>query len=347
MIRWGLRAVQSALLAVLLAPGAVSAAPITTLVVIVTTGCPVCHAPMRVGIVRGIFERHGLGIRLISPSPAVGLQQVADGTAHVTVASTAAMARVAAQDARLRGIFTAYGDATGKVPTDNFTIIARRASAIREGHLEDLRGKRIALNRGSDGHQYFFYAAAKAFDPMHDVTIVAPPASGLLDALKGGTADAVVLQEPAASQALQSWSDAFVVQRGGSGVQFVSLRIVSARYLAAHPGTVKRYIAAFAEAAQYVRTHPGETTDILLPELGGISRAPVLSAVKELDLDMRVSRASLRAAQQSYEFDVKIGAIPRAPAFDQMFDIRLLRQVERERPDLFSDLPAIPAAELL
>jgi len=39
---------------------------------------------------------------------------------------------------------------------------------------------------------------------------------------------------------------------------------------------------------------------------------------------------------------MKIGALRRAPTFEDMFDLRALRQVEREHPELFRDLPKVP-----
>jgi ABC-type nitrate/sulfonate/bicarbonate transport system substrate-binding protein len=57
---------------------------------------------------------------------------------------------------------------------------------------------------------------------------------------------------------------AILVQRGGDHMQFLELRVASPQYLATHPGTIKRFVTAFAEAAQFVRTHPDETVDIMI-----------------------------------------------------------------------------------
>ncbi len=339
------RTLQALLLSLLLAAGTVAAAPMTTLVV--TDGESLSNTPMFVGIARGIFEKYGLNIQLTSPATGFeAMQQVTDGTAQVANAAPAIVAQVIAQGAHLKSIFPARGDATGNVPTDNgIAVVARKSSGIREGHLEDLRVKKIGLPRGTIAHQYFFYAgAAKGLDPINGITIVPTPPSGLPGALQRGTVDAVVIWEPVASQALQSTSDAFVVQRGGNHIQYIDLRVVSSQYLATHPGTIKRYIAAFAEAAQYIRAHPDETTNIVMQYVKGVSREAVRTGVGYLDPDMRVSKATVQAAQQGYDFAIKIGALKQAPAFEEMFDLRILRQVEREHPELFRDLPPVPEA---
>ncbi len=343
MLAWRRRTVLVVLLPLLLAAGTATAAPMTTLVV--TLPSPLVRATMVVGVARGIFEKHGLSIQL---SPAVtgfaALKQVTDGTAQIGSAAPTVIAQMIAQGAHLKSIFAQNGDATGTVPTDNLiAVIARRTSGIREGHLEDLRGKRVGLPRGTDVHVYLTNAlVAKGLDPQSAVTIVSTPFPGLPGALHDGSVDVIVAPETLASQALELTSDAFVVQRGGNHIQFLDLRVVSPQYLATHPGTIKRYVTAFAEAAQYVRTHPDETTDILMQQ--GVSRAAVRAAVGFLDPDMRVSKATVQALQEGYDFAIKIGALKRAPTFEEMFDIRILRQVEREHPELFRGLPPVPEA---
>ena len=342
---WGWRTVLGLVLASLLAAGTATAAPVTTLVVITVN--PINETPMYVGMARDIFAKHGLTVRLVPSPPGAGLlQRVIDGTAQAGVAVPHQMALALAQGANLKSIFPLHGDATGRVPADALcVVIARKASGIREGHLEDLRGKKIGVPGATIVHEYFFYAlAAKGLDPVNDVTIVSTPPAGLPGALQRGAVDAIVASEMAASIAIESTPDAVVVQRGGNHMQFLSLEVVNARYLATHPGTVARYTAAFAEAAQYVRSHRAETADLLMRNFTGVTPAAVRNAVGIANPDMRVSRITMQGAQQSYDFAIKIKLLKQAPTFEEMFDLRILRQVEREHPELFRDLPPVPEA---
>ncbi len=332
----------AAVLAVTLV-GAAPAPPITTLVV--TALNPIADAPVYVGVARDIFAKHGLTVQIAPAVPGSGpLQRVVDGSAQIGVAAPAAVAHARARGANLKSIFAAHGDATGKVPTDAlFAVIARKTSGVREGHLEDLRGKKVGLASGTDGHKYFFYAlAAKGLDPLKSLTITSLPPAGLPSALRNGAVDAIVTGDPTASLVLESTRDAIVVQRGGNYVQFLTLEVVASQYLATHPGTINRYIAAFAEAAQYVRSHRDETTDVLMPRITGVSRAAIRAAVGVADPDMRVSKITVQAAQQSYDFAVNIGLLTAAPTFAEIFDLRILGQIQREYPGLFRDLPPIP-----
>jgi len=48
--------------------------------------------------------------------------------------------------------------------------------------------------------------------------------------------------------------------------------------------------------------------------------------------------------QLGCDFAVKMGVATRTPAFREVFDFRILREVERDRPGLFRALPPIPEA---
>jgi len=342
---WGWRTVFALVVASLLAAGTATAAPMTTLVVI--TANPILETPNYVGVARDIFTKHGFTVRLVPTLPGVGvLQGVVDGTAQVGVAVPHQMALALAQGANLKSIFTMHGDATGRVPTDAlYVVIARKASGIREGHLEDLRGKKIGLPATTVVHEYLFYAlSAKGLDPVNDVTIVPTLPAGLIGALQRGSVEAIVAPEMAASIAIESTPDAIVVQRGGNYMQNLTLVVVNSRYLATHPGTMTRYTEAFAEAAQYIRGHRAETADLLMRNFVGVTPTAVRSAVGIASPDMRVSKVTVQGAQQSYDFAIKIKLLKQAPTFEEMFDLRILRQVEREHPELFRDLPPVPEA---
>jgi sulfonate transport system substrate-binding protein len=331
------------LLSVLLAAGMVAAAPITTLTVVIAPG--VGQAPVYVGVARGIFEKYGLNVRVSNAVTGLaGITQVADGTAQVGSAAPGPIAQTAPAGS-LKSIVAGWGDATGNVPTDDtLVIVARRTGGIREGHPEDLRGKKVGLPWGTDNHQYLLAVlAAKGLDPTTAVTIIRVQPPAMIGALKDGTVDAVVAALNA-SQVLQSVADAVAVQRGGNYIRFGNLQFASSRYLATHPGTLTRYVTAFAEAAQYVRLHPDDTVDVLSQYLKGVDRQTLRADLGRFRLDPRISRATARSAQEAYTFAMQIGALKQPPTFEQEFDVRILRQVERTHPELFKDLPPVPDA---
>lgn len=334
-------------MSLLLIAGGATAAPLAPLT-ITSGGLCICHAPAYVGIAKGIFEKHGLNIQILRVASGFeGLTAVQSGSAHVADAVMAVVAQAAAQGVSVKAVFMANGDATGKVATDDyFAIVTRKSTGIREGRLEDLKGKKIGLPRGTIAHQYFYYAfQAKGLDPSKDVTIQHLSPVDLPSALQSGSVDAIAVWEPIPLQALDMMSDAFAVYRGGNHIQYLFQRWMSPKYIASSPDAVKNFIAAFAEAAQYTRMHSDETTDILLAgDFKGMNRATVRKSLSFLTFDMRVSKATIKAAQQGFDFAVAVGALKQAPKFEEMTDLKIFNQVFKEHPELFKDLPPIPDA---
>jgi len=334
---------------VLLAGGGTAAtldAPIT----VTSGGLCICHAPLYVGIAKGIFAKDGVNLRVLRVASGFeGLAALQTGSAQVADAVPAVAAQAIAQGIDVKAVLPANGDATGTVPTDNyFAVIARPGRGIRSDHLEDLKGKTIGLPVGTVAHQYLFYAAqAKNLDPQKDFRLQNVSPADLPSALQSGSVDAIVSWEPIPLQALSMMKDAVVVARGGNHIQYLFFRWMSSRYVATNPGTTKRFVAAFAESAQYTREHPDEAADIVAKEFNGLDRGVIRQSLRYLTFDMRVSRATMDAAQQGLDFASKIGALKQTPSLNSMLDLRYLNQVVKEDPKIFSDLPAIPRALVL
>lgn len=341
----GPRTVPILLIAFVLIAGTATAAPMTTLVV-VEPSLTSNRALIEVGIAQGIFEKYGLRLQIrpaASGQAAVAQAREAD---FIGASGPSVLCQTVAQGTRLKAMFVTLGDATGGTRTGDFVaVIAGRAGGIRAGHLEDLRGKRVGLSRLTDAHTYYWYAlAAKGLDPVTTATIVDLPPTAIPRALQSGTVDAVVVWEPVVAQTLQAAGGSIVVQRGGPTYPFMQFRSVSPQYLATHPGTIKRYITAWAETALYVRMHRDAAAGVLIADFGDLNPVAVRAGAGYMNPDLRVSKATVHWWQLGCEFAVKVGVAKQTPAFKDVFDYRLLRQVERERPYLFKDLPPIPEA---
>jgi ABC-type nitrate/sulfonate/bicarbonate transport system substrate-binding protein len=319
--------------------------PTPTLAATVFGNPSILDAPMVAGTVKGIFEKHGVSIQ--ATPVATGFEaakKVSDGGTQVGAAAPTALAQTIGQGARLKALFASNGDATGAISTDSYiAVVARGNNGIREGHLEDLRGKKVAVRRGSDFHQFLLSALiASAIDPD---TVAIVDTADLLGALQTGTVDAVVSPEANASRIRETVGGAILVGRGGNYMQFLELRVVTPEFLSAHSQVLKRYVTGFAEAAQFVRGHLDETTDIMMQQhLKGMNRELVRAGLGFLHADPRVSKVTARAVEEGSDFAIRIGALKTAIAFEEMFDVNILREVEREHPELFSDLPPIPDA---
>ena len=114
-------------------------------------GC-VCHAPLVVGVAKGIFAKYGLNRQIARPATGIeAIVSVQNGSAQDGAAAPGVVAQLNAKGAPVKGLFMAFGDATGTAETDRYlAIVGRRASGLREGHPEDLRGKKVGVPTGDD-----------------------------------------------------------------------------------------------------------------------------------------------------------------------------------------------------
>ncbi len=325
--------------------GGGAAATLEAPITVTSGGLCICHAPLYVGIAKGIFAKDGVNLRVLRVASGFeGLAALQTGSAQVADAVPAVAAQAIAQGIDVKAVVPANGDATGSVPTDNyFAVIVRPGRGIRAGHLEDLKGKTIGVPVGTVAHQYLFFAAqAQHLDSQKDFRLQNVSPADLPSALQSGSVDAIVSWEPIPLQALGMIKDATVVERGGNHIQYLFFRWMSSRYIATNPGTTKRFVEAFAESAQYARGHPDEAADIVAKEFSGLDRSIIRQSLRYLTFDTRMSHATLAAAQQGLDFAVKVGALKQAPSVQSMLDLRDLDRVVKQNPKLFSDLPPIP-----
>jgi len=320
-----------------------AAEPAPPLTVSVGAGC-ICYVGTYVAEELGIFRKHGVEVKHLIMSGVQAVVALGEDRLQVGGAAPHVIAAARAKGTRLIALFNEFGEPTGKLPADDIlVVIARADSGIRAGHIEDLKGKKIGLNRGTITQMYLFYAlAAKHIDALQDMTIQPTPPAELANALESGAVDAVVIYEAIASQILQKLKSAVLVQRGGNYIEFLDMALVTPQFLAGNADQLKRYIAAYAEAAQYARLHLEEATDIFIKYVPNMDRTTVRMAIGVLNLDPRISRATEDRAKQSFEFAMKIGTLKEAPKFQEIIDLRLFNQVAKEHPEYFRDLPPIP-----
>lgn len=320
-----------------------AAEPALPLTVSVGAGC-ICYVGTYVAEEQGIFRKHGVEVKHSTMSGVQAVGALGENRLQVGGAAPHVIAAARAKGTRLIALFNEFGEPTGKLPADDIlAVVARPDSGIRAGHIEDLKGKKIGLNRGTITQMYLFYAlAAKHIDALEAVTIQPTPPAELANALESGAIDAIVIYEALASQILRNLKGAVLVQRGGNHIEFLDMALVTPQFLAENPDQLRRYIAAYAEAAQYARLHPDEATDIFMKYVPSMDRTTVRMTIGFLNLDPRISRATEERAKQSFEFAMKIGAVKEVPKFQEIIDLRLFNQVAKEHPEYFRDLPPIP-----
>jgi sulfonate transport system substrate-binding protein len=144
-------------------------------------------------------------------------------------------------------------------------ILVAKDSPIRT--LADLKGKRIALNKGSNVHYLLVQALAKGGVGIDDITpIYLAPADGRA-AFQRGAVDAWAIWDPyfAAGQAA---TDARVLADGTGLAPNRQFFLATRSFVTQHPDIVKAILASVKDTDAWALAHPGDTVTLLAKHTG-------------------------------------------------------------------------------
>ena len=107
-------------------------------------------------------------------------------------------------------------------------------------------------------------------------------------------------------------------------------------------------MVAFAEAHQWLRTHFDEAAEINMRWVTGVELDIMKSAIRRSRYDLRISRNTLEGYDnKTIPMLVADKRMAKAVAASTVVDPQFYLYVERTAPQLFSDLPPIPADKRL
>lgn len=173
-------------------------------------------------------------------------------------------------------------------------ILVPKASAIHS--LADLKGKKIALNKGSNVHYLLVQALAKAGIAYNEITPVYLPPADARAAFERGSVDAWVIWDPyqaAAEQQLQVRT----LQDGTGLVDNHQFYLAARPYAKDHPKVIETVVEQVREVGQWASGNPQQVTDQVAPLLG--LPAPItLTSVKRQGFGAGFITPEVTQAQQ-------------------------------------------------
>ena len=191
-------------------------------------------------------------------------------------------------------------------------IIVPQGSPIRS--VADLKGKRVALNKGSNVHNLLVRVLAANGMSVRDVRSVFLPPSSARPAYESGSVDAWVIWDPylaAAQAAVPSRVIADGVGRDGRVIdenrQFF---FASRAFASAHADAVRAVLADMAETEAYAAEHRDEMVGVLAPAMGMQPQAVKL-AVDRTEFGVQPITEAILAGQQGIaDTFAELGLIP-------------------------------------
>ena len=130
-------------------------------------------------------------------------------------------------------------------------LVTRKDTGITK--VEDLKGKRVAVTRGTDPHIFLVRALASVGLTEKDVTVVPLQHQDGRAALERGDVDAWSGLDPMMAAAEVGGAVLFYRKPEANTWGVLNVR---EEFAAAHPGAVKKVVAAYEEARAWALAHP-------------------------------------------------------------------------------------------
>ncbi len=298
------------------------------------------HVPSFVGVEKGIFLKHGVDLKLKVLNTGQEMSKaVQAGEAQFLGAAFSNFPVAVERGLKAKGFVGLMGDRTNKYSDEPIAVVTRKGTGITK--IQDLVGKKIGTPIGGTGHEYLGIVLKKAGIAADKVTVVNVPPGNSVSVLAGGQVDAVSVWEPYGSLMLDKVPDAVLVQRGGGHLGYYINMSALPDVLEQQGDMVYRYAVALAEAAQYTRQHLDEAAEITTRWVPGLEDGVARKAIRNMRFDPRITKYTLESWDENVRILVEQKKMRQVMPWSQGMDLRFVERLEKEHPQLFSDLPPV------
>jgi sulfonate transport system substrate-binding protein len=188
-------------------------------------------------------------------------------------------------------------------------ILVPKGSPIKT--IKDLKGKKVALNKGSNVHYLLVQALESAGLKLSDIEPVYLPPSDARSAFEKGSVDAWAIWDPFLAAA-QDGTGGTLLADGKGLVSNREFYLASKTFVEKEEKAVDVIFNALAEIGAWSKEHPDEVAKILSPVVG-IPEKTLLLAEKRRDYGIEKIDAQIIADQQKIaDTFYQLGLIPKA-----------------------------------
>jgi ABC-type nitrate/sulfonate/bicarbonate transport system substrate-binding protein len=299
-----------------------------------------------IALERGFFEKQGLDVEIARPyaTGVDALNALQAGESEIVQVGVPMIGAV------LRGMdLVALGNYSGnatKLGSDaTMALIASESSGIRKGDLASLKGKKIAASFGTINHLYILALLEKAGLTPADVTLVNTPPPDMTVALLAKGIDAFSGWDPWPIVALKYVPGAVEVNRGGDVISYLGFNVGVRPWVEKNGDRIEKFLAAVSEADKWMRANPKQAAQVATRWIPGL-KADVAETAMQFNIqqaDRRLSANNYRALWSAEDRLNRLGFIKATFDVNRHIEPKHILAVMQKHPDLFSDLPPIPA----
>jgi NitT/TauT family transport system substrate-binding protein len=303
------------------------------------------HVPEFVGVEKGFFAERGLDVKLkILESGSDINKALQSGDAEFGGASNTAIAPAWNAGIRSQLVAPAMNDATSDTYAGPLGIVGRKDRGVREDDASSLKGKRIAVLEGGTNQAYLREFLRRNGMKESDVKQVPLDTADHPVSIKQGDVDAASSWEPYVAQQLRELgSNAAVVSRGEPLLGYTIGVGATTAVIKGKPAVLKKFAEGIAQSNAYIRKNPDEAAKAATSFIKGLDERDARAALDgHLKFDPRMSKCTQELFAESSAELKRLGEIDRVPPAARMIHPSVMKKVEQDHPEWFSDLPEIP-----
>jgi sulfonate transport system substrate-binding protein len=299
-----------------------------------------------IALEQGFFEDAGLDVTVARPyaTGVDALNALQAGESEIVQVGVPMIGAV------LRGMdLVALGNYSGnatKLGSDaTMALVAREGSGIDKGNLASLKGKRIAASFGTINHLYVLALLEKGGLTPADVTLVNTPPPDMTVALLSKGIDAFSGWDPWPIVAERDVPGAYSVIRGGDVISYIGFNVANRDWVSKNGPTIEKFLAAVSAADQWMRANPKKAAQVATRWIPGL-KPEVAEAAMQFNVqqaDRRLSANNYRALWAAQDRLNRLGILKSTFDVNRHIEPKHMLKVMQDKPELFKDLPPIPA----
>ena len=195
---------------------------------------------------------------------------------------------------------------------DSYAMVVSNNSPIKSA--ADLKGKKVATNLGSTGHNMVDKYLSTAGLTINDIELVSATPADMSYMVRNGIVDAISVWEPSITRLVDNGDCRILAQGSDCGLEGINTIVGRKEYCEANPEVVETILKEYKKAADNINDTPDETWEYVAKYLG-LDVAQVKSMLPKYRFTVDITKKDIESLNDTINFLTRIGKL------DKSYDI--------------------------
>lgn len=195
---------------------------------------------------------------------------------------------------------------------DSYAMVVSNNSPIKSA--ADLKGKKVATNLGSTGHNMVDKYLSTAGLTINDIELVSATPADMSYMVRNGIVDAISVWEPSITRIVDNGDCRILAQGSDCGLEGINTIVGRKEYCEANPEVVETILKEYKRAADNIGDTSDETWEYVAKYLG-LDVSQVKSMLPKYRFTVDITKKDIESLNDTINFLTRIGKL------DKSYDI--------------------------